>query len=130
MRFLTLTNQNYTMYAMKHYDNPQCGGVEEFTEDLNRTKYLKRLLRKYLVTGELRERLILNHLVIFYNVFGIEAANRLLFFRLEPELHACIKPFLLYLNHITDDMVIEGITMATIPLDHKIVKTLRSLGNW
>jgi len=66
-----INDDNFLMYAMKHYDNPQCKNIEEFHEDMNRIKYLKRLFRKYKTSGVLRERLILNHLIIFTNVFGI-----------------------------------------------------------
>ena len=86
------------MFAMKHYDNPDCKSVEEFHEDLNRIKYLKRLFRKYKTTGILRERLILNHIIILRNVFGDENASRLLFFKLEPKLHSYLKSFLVYLK--------------------------------
>ena len=65
-----LTDDNYVMYAMKHYTNPHCRGVDEFQEDLNRIKYLKRLIRRYISSGELKDRLILNHIIVFYNVFG------------------------------------------------------------
>ena len=77
----TLDDSNFVLYAAKHYDNPQCYDVEEFHDDLKRFKYLKRLLGKYEDTGELRENLILNHIIVLYNVFG-EAATRMLFFKL------------------------------------------------
>lgn len=130
MRFYELNENNVLLFAMKHYDNPQCKGYDEFEEDLNRIKYIKRLIRKYLTTGELRERLLLNHLVVFYNVFGVEAATRLLFYRLEPDHHAVLKTFLLYLNHVHDNMIVEGYVLSTIPLDQLVIDRLRELGNW
>mgnify|MGYP003347734647 CR=1 FL=1 len=84
-------------------------------------KYVKRLLRKYIQTGEIQERLVLNHLIIIYNVFGIEAANRMSFFRLESELWSALKTFLIYLNYLPEEEKIE------IPLDDKIVKILRNI---
>ena len=71
MRFKTLTEENFILFAMKNYDNPSCDSVEEFNSDLNRIKYLKRLLRKCETGEEIKERLILNHLIIFFNVFGV-----------------------------------------------------------
>ena len=76
-----LDNDNYVMFAMKHYDNPQCADIGEFEDDLNRTKYLKRLFKKYENSRVLKERLILNHIIIFNNVFGVNSAARLLFFK-------------------------------------------------
>ena len=78
MNFDMLTDENYMLFAMKSYINPQCRDVEEFHEDMNRIKYLKRLFKKYKSNGILRERLILNHLIIFTNVFGINASARIL----------------------------------------------------
>ena len=95
MNFDILTDDSYLLFAMKSYDNPQCVGIDEFYEDLNRIKYLKRLFRKYKTHGILREQLILNHLIIFYNVFGIQAASRLLFSRIETELHPYLKTFII-----------------------------------
>ena len=79
--FDDLNEANYNMFAMKHYDNPQCTTVEEFNDDLNKIKYVKRLFNRFLDTGELRTNLILNHLIVIYNVFENEAATRMLFFR-------------------------------------------------
>ena len=79
MDFRRLTNDNFALFAAKYYDNPTCSGVEEFNEDLARIIYVKRLLRKYERTGELRDRLIMNHLITLYNVFGSKAATKMLF---------------------------------------------------
>lgn len=119
--FDELTEENFELFAAKHYNNPQCVEIEEFHEDLARFKYLKRLLRKYIQTGEIQERLVLNHLIIIYNVFGIEAANRMSFYRIEEELWPALKTFLIYLNYLPEKQRVE------IPLDPNIVKILRSI---
>lgn len=122
-----LTEDNYVLIAMKRYTNPQCTTVDEFYEDLNRTKYLKRLFRRYKTTGNLRERLILNHIIIFCNVFGVELATRLLFFRIEAELHSLLKTFLVYLNCLPDKDIPEIENLVEIPLDPKVIEVLRGL---
>ena len=100
MKSERLTEENYILYAVKNYDNPQCTGMREFQEDMARIVYLKRLFRRYRKTGVLRERLILNHIITLYNVFGMEAATRLLFFKIEPELHDILKTFLVFLEYL------------------------------
>lgn len=119
--FDELTEENFELFAAKNYNNPQCVDIEEFHEDLARFKYLKRLLRKYIQTGEIQERLILNHLIIIYNVFGIDAANRMSFYRIEDELWPALKTFLIYLNFLPENSRVE------IPLDMKIANILRKI---
>tara|TARA_B100002019_G_C21206892_1_gene567182 strand:+ start:48 stop:428 length:381 start_codon:yes stop_codon:yes gene_type:complete len=126
MQFDLLHDGNYIMFAMKHYENPQCSGVEEFNEDINRIRYLKRLFRRYDTTGELRERLILNHIIIFYNVFGILPATRILFSRIEPDLHSLLKTFIVFLNNLPEEPIPEA-DIESIPLNYDVVSTLRSL---
>jgi hypothetical protein len=116
-----ITPQNVIMYAIKNYDNPQCEGEKEFEDDLKRFKYIKRLLNRYLETDELPERLILNHLIVVFNVFGIEAARTILEFRLEDKHWPVMKPFLLFLNFIKNDEY-TGITM-----DPEVVNVLRKI---
>jgi hypothetical protein len=129
MQFKKLDNDNYTLYAAKHYDNPTCRSVDEFNEDLTRLIYLKRLFRRYRRTGELRERLILNHLITFYNVFGTEAATRLLFFKIDNDLFDVLKTFLVYLEYLPNSTKnLDGIDIVAIPLDKAIVDQLRKLG--
>ena len=101
MNFDILNDDNYMMFAMRVYNNPQCKNISEFQEDMNRIKYLKRLFRKYKSSGQLRERLILNHIIIFYNVFDIIPATRLLFSRIEKDLHPYLKTFIVFLNNLT-----------------------------
>lgn len=100
--FEKLTNDNITMFAIKHYDNPQCEGEVEFHDDMKRFKYIKRLLRKYQDSGELKERLILNHLIVVFNVFGAEAGSTLLLFKLEPEFWGVLKTFMVFLNMLPE----------------------------
>lgn len=116
-----LTENNFELYAAKHYDNPRCLDIEEFYDDLARFKYIKRLLRKYKQSGELQERLILNHFIILYNVFGIEAANRMVFFKMEPELWPAVKTFLVYLNYLPESEKVE------VPIDTTIANVLRKI---
>lgn len=125
MKFDMLTEDNFVLFATKMYDNPQCKDMEEFYEDINRIKYLKRLFKKYKATGILRERLILNHLIIFTNVFGIMPSNRILFHKIEKELHPYLKTFLVYLNLLTDK--IPEADLKIIPLDKRIIDKLRKI---
>jgi len=122
----SLDDNTYMMYAMKNYDNPQCIGMDEFQEDLNRVKYIKRLFRKYQNNDILRERLILNHIIIFYNVFGIDAGTRILFYRIEKELHSLLKTFLVYLNYVPENEIPE-VDLLKIPLNQFVINKLREL---
>lgn len=119
--FDELNEDNFVLFASRNYINPQCMSVEEFYHDLHRFKYLKRLFRRYIKNDDLQERLILNHIVVIYNVFGIEAANRMMFYRMEPEYWSAVKTFLVYLNFLPENELVET------PLDQKIVERLRSL---
>lgn len=125
-----LDETNFLLYAAKHYDNPQCFDTLEFYEDLARFKYIKRLFNRYEEAGELKERLVLNHLIILYNVFGI-AATRMLFFKLDG-YHHMLKPFIVLLGHMPE--VIKGIGVqnktifsSDIHMDENIVKILRKI---
>ena len=102
-----ITPQNVVMYAIKNYDNPQCEGEKEFEDDLKRFKYIKRLLRRYYDTGVLKERLLLNHLIVLNNVFSMEAATTLLLYKIQPTYWPALKSFLIYLNSISDNELIE-----------------------
>ena len=119
--FEKLTARNFELYAGQHYNNPEATDVEEFKEDLSRFKYLKRLLKRYEMSGDLQERLILNHLIVIYNVFGVEAADRMVWFKINEEHYSYIKPFLVFLNYLKEDDKIE------IGLDKEIVKRLREI---
>ena len=126
MQFEVLNDDNFMIYAMKAYENPQCTGIDEFHEDLNRVKYIKRLLRKYKRDGVIRERLILNHIIIFCNVFGIQEGLRILFFRVEKDLWVELKTFLVMLNYIPDRMDGDE-DFNSISIDEVIADKLRSL---
>ena len=91
------------MYAIKHYENPHCEGEKEFHDDMKRFKYIKRLLKKYRVSGILKERLLLNHIIILRNLFGNEACVTLLIFKTQSEHLGVLKSFLIFLNMIRDD---------------------------
>ena len=128
MKFDDLTEKNFLLYAMQHYNNPQCVEVEEFNDDLKRIKYIKRLFNQYSIEGVLKERLLLNHVIVFYNVFSVEAATRILFYKIEEEFWPMLKTFLFYLNFLPDKIEsINGRTILTteIPMDQGIVDSLR-----
>ena len=102
-----LTEDNFLLYAAQNYDNPQCSSTEEFYDDLKKFKYIKRLFNKYSDSGELKERLILNHIVVLINVFGPVPAVNLMFFRLEEYL-PYLKPFLILLNMLPETVNVNG----------------------
>jgi hypothetical protein len=99
MRFDELNKDNYLLFAIKFYNNPQALTKEDFDDDLKRIKYIKRLLKRYRNTGILKTQLILNHLIVLFNVFD-DAAIPLLFYSLDEDLWPCIKSFLVFLNRI------------------------------
>ena len=128
--FDDLNEANYNMFAMKYYDNSQCTTVEEFNDDLNKIKYVKRLFNRFLETGELRTNLILNHLIVIYNVYENEAATRMLFFRVEKKFYSILKPFLIFLNRLPEKVKgIDGEDIQTnhIPLNETTIKELRKI---
>ena len=103
----TINSSNVVMYAIRHYNNPQCEGEKEFEDDLKRFKYIKRLLRKYHDTGILKERLLLNHLIVLHNVFGTTACVTLLLYKIQKEYWSVLKSFLIFLNSITEEELSE-----------------------
>jgi len=119
--FEQLNEENFLLYAANNYKNPNCVDAEEFYDDLNRFKYIKRLLGRYYNDDDLQERLIINHIVILYNVFGIEAATKMLWYKIDKKYWPVIKPILLYLNYITDK---EKMGVALDPL---MVERLRKI---
>jgi hypothetical protein len=129
MSFDDLSNENIMIYAMKVYDKPNCI-MSEFKEDMKRFNYLKRLFRRYSKVGEMRERLVLNHLVVLYNVFGVEAATRLLFFKMAKSDYSALKTYLLFLSCMPD--VVRGIKgqdilSSEISVDMGIAEILREI---
>lgn len=126
-----LDETNFLLYAAKHYDNPHCYDTLEFYDDLNRFKYIKRLFNRYEESGELKERLIVNHLTILYNIFGAEPATRMLFLKLREHYHF-LKPFLVLMGYMPE--VVKGIGFenenvisSDIHMDEKIVSILRDI---
>ena len=116
-----ITADNVMMFAIKHYDNPLCESEKEFHDDMKRFKYIKRLLRKHMETGVLKERLLLNHIIILNNLFGPEACVTLLLYKIQQEYWETLKSFLLYLNMISENELSE------INQDANVVEVLRKL---
>ena len=121
MKNFELTEENLLIYAAKHYYNPKFIDAEEFYEDLKRFKYIKRLLNRYEETGKLSERLIINHLIVVFNVFGIEAGLKILELKLDKQYWPQIKPFLIFLRYIRNDQY------TSISMDQVVVDALRQI---
>ncbi len=127
--FLNLTEQNYLLFAAQNYDGPNVI-MSEFLEDIKRIKYIKRLFRKYKLTKDIKERLILNHIICLSNVFGTEATTRLLFFKVDPKDYDVLKTFLLFLEYMPDFVNgIAGINIKStnIPVDLNVANILRRI---
>lgn len=129
MSFDNLNNENFLMYCIKAYDRPDMI-MSEFKEDMKRFNYLKRLFRRYRKLGELREQLVLNHLIVVYNVFGPEVATRLLFFKIQKEDYTALKTYLLFLNYMPS--VVHGIKgqdilSSDIEVDMTVADALRKI---
>lgn len=129
MSFDNLNNENFLMYCIKAYDRPDMI-MSEFKEDMKRFNYLKRLFRRYRKLGELREQLVLNHLIVVYNVFGPEVATRLLFFKIQKEDYSALKTYLLFLNYMPN--VVHGIKgqdilSSDIEVDMTVADALRKI---
>jgi hypothetical protein len=122
--FDDLTEQNILLYAAKCYEKPNCI-ISEFDEDFKRIRYIKRLIHRYRLTGKVKERLILNHLVIAQNVFGIESTTRMLFFRLDVEDYSALKTFLI--PTIVRGIRGKDIWSNSIPIDEYLVSILRKV---
>jgi hypothetical protein len=124
-----LNDDNFLIYAMKCYNAPHCI-ISEFESDIKRTKYLKRLFRRYKITKSLKERLILNHIILLNNVFGPEATARILFYKIDERDYDILKTFLSYLN-IVPEMVYgvksKNISVAEIPIDVNVAEILRQI---
>ena len=119
--FSELTPENINMFAMKHYDNPSCVDEAEFLDDLKRFKYLKRLFRKYNSSGELKVRLIVNHIIVLSNVFGVDATTTLLFFKIESNHWSLLKTFLVYLHFMPENDLVE------VPINHNVMSEIGKL---
>jgi len=124
-----LNEKNFLLFAMQHYDNPQCVDVEEFNDDLRKIKYIKRLFNQYSLGGDLKERLLLNHIIVFFNVFQTKAATRILFFKLDEKFWPMLKTFLFYLKFMPEDKIesINGkeLIVTDILMDQGVIDSLR-----
>ena len=125
---IPLKERTFLLYAAKHYDNRNCNSHEEFMDDLRRFKYIKRLLNRYVETGDLKCRLILNHVIIIYNVFGSEAATKMLFLRLSG-LETYLKPFLVCIGQMPEKVELPDrvIISSDVAMDQNIVDALRTI---
>jgi len=123
MKFDELNEDNYILFAIKYYDNPQAISQDDFFEDLSRFKYIKKLLRRYVKSGELKTTLLINHFIIVFNIFN-DAALPLLFFKIERDLWSPMKTFLLYLNRIPE---YPRSFLDDIPIDENCLKILESI---
>jgi hypothetical protein len=124
-----LTEENFLLFAAKHYISTHYSTFE-FNSDLKRITYIKRLLKKYKKSDELAERLILNHLILLYNVFGPTlAVNKMVFLKIDPEYYSALKTFLVYLNRMSVEIEINNskIISSDIQIDVKIANILRQL---
>jgi len=121
-----LTDDNFLTYAMRHYDNAQCYNVEEFNDDLKRFVYLKKLFSRWQDNLELKEDLILNHLIILYNLFGDQATN-MLFFKIDPQHWDFLATFLVFLGRMPDELPQYGIKLSDMELDSYIMCILREI---
>ena len=130
MIFDDLNDDNFLMFAMKEYNDIQCTDIEEFYDDLKKIKYIKRLFNIYKNNGQLKERLILNHLIVFYNVFPLLAGTRILFYKIEKSFWPMLKTFLIFLDRMpetVDSIRGETIRSTDIQLDEGIVTRLRTI---
>tara|TARA_R110000868_G_scaffold120917_1_gene320911 strand:- start:316 stop:678 length:363 start_codon:yes stop_codon:yes gene_type:complete len=116
-----ITPENVLMFAIRNYTNPHCEGEKEFEDDLKRFKYIKRLLRKYYDTEILKERLILNHIIVLHNVFGSDACATLLLYKIQEEYWSALKSFLLFLNILKEE------ELQHIEKDERVYKVLKEL---
>ena len=125
-----LNNDNFLIFAIKNYDNPSCTGMSELEDDLKRFKYLKRLFNRYEKTGDPNERLIINHLILLYNVFG-NATTKMLFFKLEEKYWSNLKTFLVFLDRIPEEVVYSANLPKNIetdvPLNQELIEVLRKI---
>lgn len=119
--FEPLTEENFLLFASKYYFNSNCISLDEFYEDVKRISYIKKLINRYKLNDDLQERLILNHLIIVYNSFGIYASTKMIFYKLNKEDWGIIKTFLIFLNYIKSDDFIE------VEIDQNILDRLKIL---
>ncbi|NBP56310.1 hypothetical protein EBU71_07225 [bacterium] len=130
MTYFVLTDSNFLLFASKSYTNPVCLNLKEFHSDLRRIRYIHRLICKYEKTGDIKERLMLNHLISFYNYFDVESATKMLFFKLPEKYWPQLKTFLLYLNYMPThihNIRTSPVDSSRIMIDFTIVEKLRNI---
>jgi hypothetical protein len=123
-----LNENNFLLFAMNHYDNPQCHSLEEFDDDLKKFLYLKKLITRYKKDNDLKERLILNHIIVLYNVFGV-SATKMLFYKIDKDNWDVLVTLLVYLGHMPEELPEYNIILSDIKLDEKVIAVLRKLTN-
>lgn len=123
---LPINDNTFLQLAMHHYDNPQCTTIEEFDSDIKRFMYIRKLMSRYRTNNDLRERLILNHIIILYNVFGI-ITTEFLFFKIDKELWNILATFLVYLNSMPEYIPEFDIRLSDLTLDENVIQALRNL---
>jgi hypothetical protein len=121
-----LNESNFLVFAMHHYDNPQCHSLQEFEEDLKKFLYLKKLISRYKNNGELRERLILNHIIVLYNIFG-DNATQMLFYKIDESCWDTLVTFLVYLDRMPETIPELNLVLSDVVLDETIISTLRKI---
>ena len=130
--FNELSVDNFFLYAAQNYQNPHCTGIDDFNEDLNHIKYIKRLFNRYQNRGEIKVNLIVNHLILLYNVFDSEAMTKILFYKISNEQWSLLKPFLILLNRLPkhiSGVLADGeiINTVDIQLNQEVVSELREI---
>jgi hypothetical protein len=119
--FEVLNEENFLLYASRNYNSTKCIDLNEFYDDLNRFKHINKLLTRYAVNDDLQERLLLNHTIVLFNVFGIDAASKMIWYRIKEQHWSVIKTLLVYLNYINEKDKVE------VPLDITLVERLRKI---
>ena len=125
MKFTDLNEDNFQIFAIKNYENPQAITRDDFDKDLNHFRYIKRLLKRYKSSGELKVHLLINHFIILYNIFG-EAATPMLFYKIEEDLWGIVKTFIVFLNRLPE---FPRTYIHEIEMDEKCLKELESITN-
>jgi hypothetical protein len=123
---IALNDDTFMTFAIQNYDNIQCHSVQEFEDDLKRFLYIKKLFTRYKVNGDLKERLILNHLIVLYNIFGL-SATRMLFHKIEQEDWSILTTFLLYLERMPEQIPDSNIMLSDVKLDENVISVLRNI---
>ena len=125
MLFSELNEENFLLFAIKNYENPQAVTKEDFEKDLNHFRYIKRLLKRYKNSGELKTHLLINHFIILYNIFG-DAATPMFFYKIEDNLWSSVKTFIVFLNTLPE---YPHTYIHDIPLDKKCLEEFEKIAN-